>query len=60
MATQNVQLRGRAVTMLFDFPELHTVSVSKELFDNLQFDRKTEDYRNAINLARLLLLNYQP
>lgn len=60
MATQNVQLRGRAVTMLFDFPELHSVNVCKELFDNLQFDRKTEDYRNAINLARLFLLNYQP
>lgn len=58
--TQNIQLRGRAVTLLFNFPELHEVPVSQELFDNLKFDRKTDDYQDGIKLAKLLLLNYVP
>lgn len=58
--TQNTQLRGRAVTLLFNFPELHEVPVSKELFDNLRFDRKTDDYQDGIKLAKLLLLNFVP
>ncbi len=58
--TQNIQLRGRAVTLLFNFPELHEVPVSQELFDNLRFDRKTDDYQDGIKLAKLLLLNFVP
>ena len=58
--TQNIQLRGRAVTLLFNFPELHEVPVSRELFDNLRFDRKTDDYQDGIKLAKLLLLNFVP
>lgn len=59
-ATQNVYLKGRACSMLFNFPELKEVVVTPQLFDNLSFDRKTEDYRMAIKLAKLLLLHYVP
>ena len=60
MATQNVYLRGRAISTLFNFPELKEVTVTPELFENLIFDRKTEDYRMAIKLAKLLLTNSVP
>jgi 5-methylcytosine-specific restriction enzyme subunit McrC len=42
------------------FPELKDIKVNDELFNKIQFNRKTEAYRNAINIARLLLLNYHP
>jgi len=42
------------------FPELKDIKVNDELFDKIRFSRKTEAYRRAINIARLLLLNYHP
>jgi 5-methylcytosine-specific restriction enzyme subunit McrC len=42
------------------FPELKDIKVKDELFNNIRFNRKTEAYRKAINIARLLLLNYHP
>ncbi len=58
--TTNLQLRGHACSTLFNFPELHEVAVTEELFNGLQFDRKTEDYREAVQIAKLLLLHFRP
>lgn len=58
--TQNVYLRGRAFSTLFNFPELKEIAVTPELFGELVFDRKTEDYRMAIKLAKLLLQHTVP
>ena len=58
--TQNIYLRGRATSTLFNFPELKEIVVTPELFDSLVFDRKTDDYQMAIKLARLLLLHSVP
>lgn len=58
--TTNLQLRGHACSTLFNFPELHEVAVTENLFNGLQFDRKTEDYREAIQIAKLLLLHFRP
>ena len=56
----STSLRGRAVSSLFSFPELKDIFVSPELFSSLNFDRKTEDYTFAIDIAKLILLNYSP
>ena len=58
--SQNANIRGSAASTLFNFPELQEIPVSSQLFDNLVFDRKTEDYRMAIKLAKLLLLHSVP
>ena len=58
--SQNTNIRGKAVSTLFNFPELKEVTVTSTLFDNLIFNRKTEDYRMAIKLAKLLLLHTVP
>lgn len=58
--TQNQHLFGRASSLLFAFPELQEIVVDTEMFEKLQFDRKTEDYRDAVALAKLLLLHYFP
>lgn len=58
--TQNQNLFGRASSLLFAFPELQEIAVDAEIFEKLQFDRKTEDYRDAITFAKLLLMHYVP
>lgn len=58
--TNSSDIKGRATSSLFNFPELDEILVTSELFDRLLFDRKSEDYRNAIKLAEMILLNYSP
>ena len=43
-----------------DFPELYDIKITEALFDKIAFDRKTEHYRNALEIAKLILLNYHP
>ncbi len=50
----------RAKTLMFEFPELDDLVVTETLFNRLSFDRKTEDYRDAMDIAKLILLNYMP
>jgi 5-methylcytosine-specific restriction enzyme subunit McrC len=53
-------LRGRITQLLLEFPELPDINVSEAVFHRLPWSRKTEGYRKAIGIARLLLLNYHP
>lgn len=46
--------------ILFDFPEMPDIKVSEKLFDTLVFSRNTAHYRQAISLAKMILLNYYP
>jgi len=46
--------------LLLDFPECSPVRISHKLFQNIRFDRKTERYKMAVELARIILLNYHP
>ena len=57
-ASNDVILRAKRLE--FEFPELEDIVPTEALFNRLGFDRKTEDYRSAIALARLILLNYMP
>ena len=56
----NSYTQCRAKTMSFEFPELNDIAVDDALFDRLTFDRKSEDYRTAIDIARLILLRCMP
>lgn len=56
----NGVLSSRIGSLLLNFPEVADIKMSETLFDKLQFDRKTERYRTAIDIAKLLLLNYHP
>ena len=58
--TNSSDIKGRATSTLFNFPELDEKAVTPELFSRLIFDRKSEDYRNVIKLAEMILLNYSP
>lgn len=56
-------LKSRLTVLLMDFPEVYSpkiLKVTEDTFRKIHFDRKTAPYRNAIKIARLLLLNYHP
>ena len=46
--------------LLLDFPEVSACTVNEETFNRLTFDRKTERYKEALLIAKMLLLNYRP
>jgi 5-methylcytosine-specific restriction enzyme subunit McrC len=53
-------LRMRLTSCRLDFPDCSQVQINQDLFSNLSFDRKTERYRPAITLARIILMNFHP
>lgn len=50
----------RVNRILLDFPELPDCKVSSATFEKLVFDRKTERYKEALLISKMLLLNYRP
>ena len=56
----NVALQSKICALLLDFPEMPDIKVTEDTFNKITYSRKTEAYRNAINIAKLLLLNYHP
>jgi len=56
----NPILVSRAATAQMWFPEMNDIKVTEATFNKLVINRKTESYRKAIEIARLLLLNFHP
>jgi 5-methylcytosine-specific restriction enzyme subunit McrC len=56
----NAALHGRIGALLLYFPEMPDLKVTGATFEKLSFNRKTYGYKKAIEIARLLLLQYHP
>ena len=56
----NVSLHSRIGNLLLNFPEMPDIRVSESTFDKLIFNRKTQSYITAIEISRLILLQYHP
>jgi 5-methylcytosine-specific restriction enzyme subunit McrC len=56
----SISTTRRCQSLLLDFPECTVVPVSEKTFNCLTYDRKTERYKTALDLARIILLNYHP
>jgi 5-methylcytosine-specific restriction enzyme subunit McrC len=56
----NVTLHSRIGALLLLFPEMPTIKVTEATFEKLVYNRKSEGYRKAIEIAKLLLLQYHP
>jgi len=46
--------------IFLDFPELNRLSISEATFKSINYDRKNIHYKEAIEIAKMLLLNYRP
>ncbi len=58
--SSNPYLIDKVNRLVLDFPELPDCKASASTFKQLTFDRKTERYREAIAISKMLLLNYRP
>jgi len=56
----NQELISKCHQLQFNFPEFKDINVEESTFTKLQVDRKTAPYQTAIQIAKLLTLNYHP
>jgi len=58
--SNNPWLADKVNRLLLDFPGLPDCNVSHSTFEKLVYDRKTERYKEALQISKMLLLNYRP
>lgn len=56
----NTDLQSHIGALLLNFPEMPDIKVSETTFNTIVFNRKTRHYQKAIEIARLILLQYHP
>lgn len=56
----NPLLKGRIGALTLNFPEMKEIKVNESTFNKIVFDRKNQHYQTALEIAKLLLLNYHP
>ncbi|GGH59289.1 5-methylcytosine-specific restriction enzyme subunit McrC [Filimonas zeae] len=56
----NPFLINRLGKILLEFPELSRLAISADSFRKIKYDRKSVCYKEAIEIAKMLLLNYRP
>ncbi|QDH81460.1 restriction endonuclease [Echinicola soli] len=53
-------LHSRIGALVLNFPEMPDIRVSSAWFERLRLDRKTQAYHKALQIAKMILLNYHP
>lgn len=53
-------LVGRIRSLQLLFPEIKEIKITSSQLQKLKFNRKTEDYKEAIQIAKMIILNYSP
>jgi len=58
--SNNPNFSTRINHLLLNFENISEKNITNNWFDNIKFDRNTERYRQAITLAKLIILRYAP
>ena len=53
-------IRDQIQRLKLDFPDMKQVAITAAHFDRLKENRKTKPYQTALQIARMIILNYQP
>ena len=56
----NPNFNVRINKLLLNFEDVSEKNITEKTFENIRFDRNTERYRSAINLAKLIILRFSP
>ena len=58
--SKGTYLYSRCKSVRLDFPEVKEIKVDKTTFSRIKNGRKTAPYKTALEIARLIILNYAP
>jgi 5-methylcytosine-specific restriction enzyme subunit McrC len=58
--TYNSQLKDKIVRLRANFPEIKEITIQKHHFDKVKENRKTLSYARALQIAKMIILNYSP
>jgi len=56
----NDSLKDKLNRLLFEFQDFESLTIQKNHFDKIIIDRKNNDYQKAIDIAKIIILNYSP
>lgn len=56
----NTHLKSRIGALLLSFPEMEDLTVSSKIFNKITYGRKNSHYKKALEIAKLILLNFHP
>lgn len=56
----NDSLKDKLNRLLFEFQDIENINIQKKHFDKIIIDRKNHDYQKAIDIAKIIILNYSP
>lgn len=56
----NDSLKDKLKRLLFEFQDIENINIQKKHFDKIIIDRKNHDYQKAIDIAKIIILNYSP
>lgn len=56
----NDSLKDKLNRILFEFQDVKNIPIHKKHFDKIIIDRKNHDYQKALEIAKIIILNYSP
>lgn len=56
----NDSLKDKMNRLLYEFQDFENINIQKKHFDKIIINRKNYDYQKAVDIAKIIILNYSP